>query len=111
MPTSNTTSSPVKRPGLGRRAVSSHAVVTRANPNDLSESHTQKAPVHHKAHRAHVVGGHRNHNRNPSIGKNLSKLQRFQLAQVGPETTGRHHQRKKSAPATPIASPKEGGHV
>ena len=111
MPTSNTTSSPVKRPGLGRRAVSSHAVVTRANPNDLSESHTQKAPVHHKAHRAHVVGGHRNHHRNPSIGKNLSKLQRFQLAQVGPETTGRHHQRKKSAPATPIASPKEGGHV
>ncbi|KAJ5316741.1 hypothetical protein N7508_001249 [Penicillium antarcticum] len=111
MPTSNTTSSPVKRPGLGRRAVSSHAVVTRANPNDLSESHTQKAPVHHKAHRAHVVGGHRNHHRNPSVGKNLTKLQRFQLAQLGPETTGRHHQRKKSAPATPIASPKEGGHI
>ncbi|CAG8128804.1 unnamed protein product [Penicillium olsonii] len=106
MPTSNTsnTSSPVKRPGLGRRAVSSHAVVTRANSSDLSE--TQKAAAHHKPHRAHVV--HRNHHRNPSTNKNFNKLQRFQL---GPETTGRHHQRKKSAPATPIASPKEGGHI
>ncbi|CAI7583925.1 unnamed protein product [Penicillium bialowiezense] len=102
MPTSNTsnTSSPVKRPGLARRAVSSHAVVTRANSSDLQEG--QKA----KPHRAHVV--HRNHHRNPSTNKNFNKLQRFQL---GPETAGRHHQRKKSAPATPIASPKEGGHI
>lgn len=110
MPTSNAsnTSSPVKRPGLGRRAVSSHAVVTRsANPNDLSLSHTQKALLHHKPHRAHVVGA-RNHHRNPSTSKNFNKLQRFQLA---PETAGRHHQRKKSAPATPVASPKESGHV
>lgn len=106
MPTS--TSSPVKRPGLGRRAVSSHAVVTRTNSNsELSESQTSKATIH-KAHRTHVVGGGRNHHRNPSIGKNINKLQRFQLA---PETTGRHHQRKKSAPATPIASPKERSHV
>ncbi|KAJ5189274.1 hypothetical protein N7491_005602 [Penicillium cf. griseofulvum] len=108
MPTSNAsnTSSPVKRPGLGRRAVSSHAVVTRtANPNDLSLSQTQKTTLH-KPHRAHVVG--RNHHRNPSTGKNFNKLQRFQL---GPETAGRHHQRKKSAPATPVASPKEGGRV
>ncbi|KAJ5129684.1 uncharacterized protein N7515_005723 [Penicillium bovifimosum] len=107
MPNSNTsnTSSPVKRPGLGRRAVSSHAVVTRAaNPNDLSQSHTQKAPVHHKPHRAHVVGGHRNHHRNPSTGKTFNKFQRSQL---GLETAGRHHQRKKSAPATPVASPKD----
>ncbi|CDM34581.1 hypothetical protein DTO013E5_5071 [Penicillium roqueforti] len=112
MPTSNAsnTSSPVKRPGLGRRAVSSHAVVTRsANPNDLSVSHTQKAPLHHKPHRTHVVGAHRNHHRNPSTGKNFNKLQRLQVA--APETGGRHHQRKKSAPATPIASPKESGHV
>lgn len=115
MPTN--TSSPVKRPGLGRRAVSSHAVVTRpnanantnANPNELSQSHSSKTTVHHKPHRAHVVGGgHRNHHRNPSFGKNLNKLQRFQL---GAETTGRHHQRKKSAPATPIASPKGQAHV
>jgi hypothetical protein len=104
----NNTSSPVKRPGLGRRAVSSHAVVTRANSNlDLSESHNSKAPVH-KAHRAHVVGGGRNHHRNPSFGKNLNKVQRFQL---GPEPTGRNHQRKKSAPATPVASPKGTAHV
>lgn len=104
----NNTSSPVKRPGLGRRAVSSHAVVTRANSNlDLSESHNSKAPIQ-KAHRAHVVGGGRNHHRNPSIGKNFNKLQRFQL---GPEPTGRHHQRKKSAPATPVASPKGTAHV
>lgn len=106
MPTSN--SSPVKRPGLSRRAVSSHAVVTRTNSGELSQSHS-KAPVHHKPHRAHVVGGgHRNHHRNPSFGKNLNKLQRFQL---GPETTGRHHLRKKSAPATPVASPKGTAHV
>ncbi|KAJ5928960.1 hypothetical protein N7466_007916 [Penicillium verhagenii] len=107
MPTS--TSSPVKRPGLGRRAVSSHAVVTRTNSNlELSESQTSSKALIHKAHRPHVVGGGRNHHRNPSIGKNINKLQRFQL---GPETTGRHHQRKKSAPATPIASPKERSHV
>jgi len=105
----NNTSSPVKRPGLGRRAVSSHAVVTRSNSNELSESHTSKAPVHHKAHRAHVVGGHRNHHRNPSLGKNLSKLKLFQLG--GPEATGRNHHRKKSAPATPVGSPKAQGHV
>lgn len=114
MPTN--TSSPGKRPGLGRRAVSSHAVVTRtnanagSNPNELSQSHSSKTTtVHHKPHRAHVVGGgHRNHNRNPSFGKNLNKLQRFQL---GPETTGRQHQRKKSAPVTPIGSPKGQAHV
>lgn len=118
MPTN--TSSPVKRPGLARRAVSSHAAVTRpgananasanANPNELSQSHSSKTTtVHHKPHRAHVVGGgHRNHHRNPSFGKNLNKLQRFQL---GVETTGRHHQRKKSAPATPIGSPKSSAHV
>lgn len=106
MPNVNTpsTSSPVKRPGLGRRAVSSHAVVTRANTSDLSE--TQKPGAHHKPHRAHVV--HRHHHRTSSTSKNFNKLQRLQ---PGPETTGRHHQRKKSAPATPIASPKEGGHI
>lgn len=95
------TSSPTKRPGIGRRAVSSHAVVTRTNSGELSQSHTSKAPVQPKPHRAHVVGGsHRHHHRNPSFGKNLNKLQRFQL---GGETTGRHHIRKKSAPPTPVA--------
>lgn len=98
-----TTSSPTKRPGM-RRAVSSQAVVTRTNSGELSQSHTSRAPAQHKPHRAHVVGGgHRHHHRNPSFGKNLNKLQRFQL---GPEATGRHHIRKKSAPATPVASPK-----
>lgn len=107
MPTN--TSSPVKRPGLGRRAVSSHAVVTRTNSNsELSLSQSSKAPIHHKPHRPHVVGGGRHHHRNPSIGKNINKLQRFQLA---PETTGRHHNRKKSAPPTPIGSPKGQSHV
>lgn len=103
------TSSPGKRPGLGRRAVSSHAIGTRPNSGELSESHSTKPPVHHKPHRAHVVGGgHRTHHRNPSFGKNLNKAPRFQL---GPETTGRHHLRKKSAPATPVASPKGTAHV
>lgn len=106
MPTSST-SSPVKRPGLGRRAVSSHAIVTpTGNSDDLSDP--QKPPVqHHKPHRAHVVG--RTHHRNPS-GKNLNKLQRLS-SQLNIDS-GRHHQRKKSAPATPVASvisPK--GHV
>ncbi|RAH85916.1 hypothetical protein BO86DRAFT_136850 [Aspergillus japonicus CBS 114.51] len=115
MPTSNT-SSPVKRPGLGRRAVSSHAVVTRtpSNQGELSQSQssntTQKAPS--RPHRPHLVGGgHRNHHRNPSFGKNLHKLQRhLSSQQIGPEASARVHQRKKSAPATPAASPR-GHHV
>ncbi|KKK21607.1 hypothetical protein ARAM_004127 [Aspergillus rambellii] len=97
MPTSSNTSSPVKRPGLARRAVSSHAVVTRSSSSqgDLSlsnSSHTQRTL--HRPHRPHVVGGHRSHGRNPSFGKNLNKL----------------HQRKKSAPVTPAASPPRGSH-
>ncbi|KAL1845916.1 hypothetical protein Plec18167_003013 [Paecilomyces lecythidis] len=128
MPTSNNTSSPVKRPGLARRSVSSHAIITprppSSNNTDLAHSHTQRAPVH-KLHRAHVVGGaHRTHARNPSFGKNLNKLQRPTSGQniieghaygIGAGTGTRHHQRKKSAPATPAAvtpaaSPK-GQHV
>lgn len=110
MPTN--TSSPVKRPGLGRRAVSSHAVFTREASSDLSESHNSKALVHPKPHRTHVVGGgHRNHHRNPSFGKQLNKFQRFQLVAETTGTAGRNHHRKKSAPATPVASPKGQGHV
>ncbi|KAK1143297.1 hypothetical protein N8T08_006824 [Aspergillus melleus] len=117
MPTSN--SSPVKRPGLGRRAVSSHAVVTRSTQqqNELANSHSshQKLPL--RPHRPHVVGGHRNHHRNPSHGKNLAKFQRHTShtsVHHLPETTtttGRYHQRKKSAPATPAASPRGQNHV
>lgn len=124
MPNSNnnTTSSPVKRPGLGRRAVSSHAVVTRSNSStsgDLSDphastgSHSQKPHVFRSHHhpRPHLVGHrHQNHHhRNPSFGKNVNKLQR--LASGITETGRNHnHQRKKSAPATPAASPPRGGH-
>ena len=117
MPTSST-SSPVKRPALGRRAVSSHAVVTRSSStltdlSDTSSSTTvshQKRPHHH--HRAHIVGGgHRAHHRNPS-GKNLNKLQRhLSNLTITTEGGGRHHQRKKSAPATPAASPRGTHHV
>ncbi|PYH91944.1 hypothetical protein BO71DRAFT_400932 [Aspergillus ellipticus CBS 707.79] len=116
MPTSNT-SSPVKRPGLGRRAVSSHAVVTRSSSStqDLAHSHssstTQKSA--HRPHRPHLVGGGRNHHRNPSFGKNLNKLQRHLSSQqivTTTESSARLHQRKKSAPATPAASPR-GHHV
>ncbi|KAE8421709.1 hypothetical protein BDV36DRAFT_42449 [Aspergillus pseudocaelatus] len=110
MPTSNT-SSPVKRPGLGRRAVSSHAVVTRSTStqNELANSntaHQQSSKLSHRQHRAHIVGGgHRNHHRNPSFGKNLNKqLQRhLSHTQIDSEKPVRHHQRKKSAPATPAA--------
>ncbi|KAL4895073.1 hypothetical protein BDV59DRAFT_174395 [Aspergillus ambiguus] len=119
MPTSST-SSPVKRPALGRRAISSHAVVTRSSStltdwSDTSSSTTvshQKRPHHH---RAHIVGGghHRAHHRNPS-GKNLNKLQRhlshLTITSEGGHP-GRHHQRKKSAPATPAASPRGTHHV
>lgn len=109
MPTTSSNSSPVKRPGLGRRAVSSHAVVTRStsssNQGDLSLSHNQKAPAHRPA-RAHVVGGgNRSHGRNPSIGKGLAKLTRA-LSSGNPAASElRLHQRKKSAPVTPAASP------
>ncbi|EAW11299.1 uncharacterized protein ACLA_089920 [Aspergillus clavatus NRRL 1] len=115
MPTSNT-SSPVKRPGLARRALSSHAVVTRTS-SDSSDTYTSTANTTQKAlahrPRAHVVGGgHRTHGRNPSFGKNLNKLQRHTSAgHIATESTIRHHQRKKSAPATPIASPRGGHHV
>ncbi|KAE8388122.1 hypothetical protein BDV23DRAFT_159821 [Aspergillus alliaceus] len=105
MPTSNT-SSPVKRPGLGRRAVSSHAVVTRSTStqSELANSQNQNQKTSHRAHRAHIVGGGRNHHRNPSFGKNLNKLQRhLSQQQIETEKPGRHHQRKKSAPATPAA--------
>lgn len=126
MPTSNTNGSPVKRPGLGRRAVSSHAVVTRSTSSnnttgDLSDaqsttSHAQAQQKPHYVHRHHhprphlVGGGHRyqHHSRNPSFGKNVNKLQRI----ASGTESGRHHQRKKSAPATPAASPpRGGGHV
>ncbi|KAI9376573.1 hypothetical protein BJX61DRAFT_253945 [Aspergillus egyptiacus] len=117
MPTTSNNPSPVKRPALGRRAISSHAVVTRAgstsNNDELSRSHTSHTshtshphkPSGHRAHRAHVGVGHRAHHRNPSFGKNLAKLQRHISAQHigGPES--RFHQRKKSAPVTPAASP------
>ncbi|KAF9888192.1 hypothetical protein FE257_009187 [Aspergillus nanangensis] len=99
MPTSST-SSPVKRPGLGRRAVSSHAVVTRSSTqSDL----TDQKP---RPHRAHIVGGHRTHHRNPSAKNlNLNKLQRHfsALAITTESSSARHHQRKKSAPTTPAA--------
>lgn len=105
----------MKRPALGRRSASSHAIVsTRTSPSnttDAPDPPPQKAPVH-KAHRAHVVGGgHRTHARNPSFGKNLNKLQRLTSAHVLGEgatavTGARHHQRKKSAPVTPAGSPR-----
>lgn len=116
MPTSNNTSSPVKRPGLGRRSASSHALIsTRTSPSnqaELSHSHTQKTPVHNP-HRPHVVGGaHRLHGRNPSFGKNLNKLQKLMGAEGATTSAGaRHHQRKKSAPVTPAASPRGHHHV
>ncbi|RMJ28552.1 hypothetical protein PHISP_00599 [Aspergillus sp. HF37] len=113
MPPANNTSSPVKRPGLGRRAISSHAVVTRAtNPGDSSDvSHPQKGQ--HRPHRPHVVGGgHRSHGRNPSFGKNLNKPQRMMSThQLGADGTARNHYRKKSPPATPAASPRGGQHI
>ncbi|KAK6838464.1 hypothetical protein P875_00011086 [Aspergillus parasiticus SU-1] len=110
MPTSNT-ASPVKRPGLGRRAVSSHAVVTRSTStqSELANSntaHQQSSKLSHRQPRTHVVGGgHRNHHRNPSFGKNLNKqLQRhLSHTQIDSERPARHHQRKKSAPTTPAA--------
>ena len=119
MPTSNNTSSPVKRPGLGRRAISSHAVVTRATPSNFGESsdaHTAYNTAHnqraHRPHRAHVVGGgHRTHARNPSYGKNLNKLQRIASTHLVTEGKASHHQRKKSAPPTPSASPGGSSHV
>ncbi|KAL4803739.1 hypothetical protein BDV18DRAFT_144341 [Aspergillus unguis] len=120
MPTSSNNASPVKRPGLGRRAVSSQAVVTRSSSSsgqgELSNSHTSQPHPHHhqthkapghRPHRAHLVGGgHRSHGRNPSLGKNLGKFQRHVSSQqFASEYRPHQHQRKKSAPVTPVASP------
>ncbi|KAH8704954.1 hypothetical protein BGW36DRAFT_366513 [Talaromyces proteolyticus] len=114
----NTVTSPGKRPALGRRSVSSHAIVSTrtSSANTTTDATESKAPATHKA-RAHVVGGHRSHGRNPSFGKNLNKLQRLhstQNAQLLTEssmigTGARHHQRKKSAPVTPAESPRSSG--
>lgn len=118
-PTSNNngTASPARRPGLGRRAASSHAIIsTRTSPANATDAIEPPKAAGHKA-RAHVVGGghghgHRVHGRNPSFGKNLNKLQRLHSAQNVTEgamigTAGaRHHQRKKSAPVTPAESPR-----
>lgn len=116
MPTSNNTSSPIKRPGLGRRAISSHAVVTRATPNldlsDVQSNQPSQAQRPHRPHRTHVVGGaHRAHARNPSFGKNINKLQRLTSAHLGTDQQVRQHYRKKSAPPTPVASPRADSHV
>ncbi|KAA8644252.1 hypothetical protein EYZ11_005905 [Aspergillus tanneri] len=113
MPTNNNTSSPVKRPGLGRRAVSSHAVVTRSSSQaaDLDPNTTHQKQLPLRLYRPHVVGGHRNHHRNTSHGKNFAKFQRHSSTLHLPDTAGRHHQRKKSAPATPAASPRGQHHV
>ncbi|CRG84473.1 hypothetical protein PISL3812_01755 [Talaromyces islandicus] len=118
-PASNNNTSPAKRPALGRRSVSSHAIIsTRTTPANATDAiEPPKAAAGHKA-RAHVVGGgHRAHGRNPSFGKNLNKLQRLHSAQnvqlltesatIG--TGARHHQRKKSAPVTPAESPRNSG--
>lgn len=106
MPNSNTTSSPVKRPGLGRRAVSSHAVVTRSTSTTGDSSDPKSHVVHRHHHpRPHLVGHRHNHNRNPSYGKNVNKTQRL----TSGAEPARHHQRKKSAPATPATSPPRGG--
>lgn len=107
MPNSNTNSSPVKRPSLGRRAVSSHAVVTRS-ASTTGDSSDPKSHIVHRHHhpRPHLVGHrHNHHSRNPSYGKNVNKLQRL----TSGAEPARHHQRKKSAPATPATSPPRGG--
>lgn len=126
MPTSNVshTSAP-RRPGLGRRAISSHAAVNTpprpSTPKDPSHLHTQKAPGHKP--RPHVVGGshrahhhhHHHHSRNPSFGKSVGKLHKFTTAHhIGGEVhhhPSRFHQRKKSAPVTPAGSPRGHHHV
>ena len=112
----------MKRPALAQRSMSSNTFNTlRASPaNAIIESsdyQPQKAPGP-KPPRPHVVGGnHRSHVRNLSLGKNLNKLQKAATAQnliaeattIGPSSSSRH-QRKKSAPVTPGASP-HGHHV
>lgn len=108
----NNTTSPAKRPGLARRSVSSHAIITtRTSPAITTDAvESQKPPTAHKG-RAHVVGGgHRTHGRNPSFGKNLNKQQRLlHIDSTASISTARHHQRKKSAPVTPVDSPRTSG--
>jgi hypothetical protein len=113
-PHNNNTTSPVKRPGLARRSVSSHAVITRTSPANATDAVDPQKGHQQPAHktRAHVVGGHRTHGRNPSFGKNMNKLQRLHSTQLFDTTIGtgaRHHQRKKSAPVTPTESPRTSG--
>lgn len=112
-------SSPVKRPVLVQRSVSSNtSSMLRISPTNVMETwdnQPQKA-AGPKPPRPHVV--HRGHVRNLSLGKNLNKLQKAATAQnlfaeattIGPSSNSRH-QRKKSAPVVTPVTPGDGHHV
>lgn len=96
MPSASPSLGHVKRPSLTERTSSTQS---------LSSSGKQTSHIH-KIHRPHVVG---RHTRNPSHGKNLSKLNRVHSSANVTET--KSHQRKKSGASggTPAHSPKSPG--
>ncbi|KAI9733970.1 MAG: hypothetical protein M1834_002627 [Cirrosporium novae-zelandiae] len=73
--------SPAKRPGALKRSASSRSAPRITSPS-TSPPLTSNRHSSHKLHpRAHVVGhGRVPHSRNPSYGKNLSKLSKLTLA-------------------------------
>ncbi|KAK2809475.1 hypothetical protein FQN50_003743 [Emmonsiellopsis sp. PD_5] len=113
---SNNTASPTKR------AVSDNHSVPPHQPSSTHGGLTHSNKVStaaHKPHRPHVVVSHRPHMhaRNPSL-KNINRLQRLAAAHNFPGEGDthvapalRHHQRKKSAPASPSSSPRPGQNV
>ncbi|PGH15020.1 hypothetical protein AJ79_02702 [Helicocarpus griseus UAMH5409] len=117
MPSNNITS-PTKRSASSQRAPPDNSVTPQQSPP--AEPAPAPALSHnkhstHKPHRPHVVS-HRPgmHGRNPSL-KNVNRLHRLAAAHNYPGDGDvhvtpalRHHQRKKSAPASPATSPRVG---
>ncbi|OJD19553.1 hypothetical protein AJ78_00525 [Emergomyces pasteurianus Ep9510] len=104
------------RAASSQQASADPSVLHRSFSAEAGPALSHNKPSTHKPHRPHVVVSHRPHMhvRNPSL-KNINRLQRLAAAhnlpgegdtQVAPAL--RHHQRKKSAPASPSTSPRPG---
>ncbi|PGH29082.1 hypothetical protein GX50_08176 [[Emmonsia] crescens] len=117
MPSQNTTF-PTKRSASSQQASPDPSAPPQSPSAEAGPALSQNKTSTHKLHRPHVVVSHRPHMhaRNPSL-KNINRLQRLAAAHnlpgegdthVAPAL--RHHQRKKSAPASPATSPRVGHH-
>ncbi|PGH09177.1 hypothetical protein GX51_00931 [Blastomyces parvus] len=113
---SHSTASPTKRSATSQRAASDSSLPPQSPPTEAGPTLSHNKTSTHKPHRPHLVASHRQHVRNLSL-KNINRLQRLAAAHNLPgegdthvAPAFRHHQRKKSAPASPATSPRVGHH-